>query len=76
MIPNTNEIHSFVHCGLCLEEIHSPKLVGKHSPREYAQLEVGFTEVGLQIWCKRHECNVLHIDFEGQCHPSNSERIK
>ena len=40
------------------------------SPREYASLEVGFTKEGLQIWCKRHEVNVMHIDFQGQRHPA------
>lgn len=68
-IPNTNEIQGFLHCSLCLEE--RPKNI---SPREYASLEVGFTELGMQVWCKRHECNVLHVDFEGRKHPANGER--
>jgi hypothetical protein len=28
----------------------------------------------LQIWCKRHESNVAHIDFEGANHPANQTR--
>ena len=36
------------------------------SPRDYAQLEVGYTETGLQVWCKRHEINVLNLDFDRQ----------
>ena len=41
------------------------------SPREWAQLEIGFTELGLQVWCKRCEVNVVHVDFEGCQHPVN-----
>ena len=65
-IPATNEISSFIHCGKCL-----PEKPDGQSPREWASLEVGFTEIGLQIWCKRHEVNVAHIDFQGQKHPAN-----
>lgn len=39
--------------------------------RDYARLNVGFTPVGLQVWCVRHDCNVLHVDFEGYKHPGN-----
>ena len=73
MIPNTNEITAFAHCCLCLEEMGATEI--GCSPREYAELEVGFTDLGLQIWCKRHECNILHIDFEGHRHPTNDSRI-
>ena len=74
MIPNTNEITSYLHCALCLEEFMKGA-GGVAAPRDYAQTETGFTELGLQVWCKRHECNVVHIDFEGNCHPSNETRI-
>ena len=69
MISNRNCMSMMLHCGLCLRE--KPPGV---SPREYASLEIGYTEIGLQIWCKRHECNVAHIDFEGQKHPANTAR--
>lgn len=55
-----NEIVRFMHCRMCLDECPSDL-----SPREYAQLEVGFTKPGVQIWCKRHEVNVMHMDFDG-----------
>jgi len=63
-------ISTFFHCKLCLAE--KPSDV---SPRDFASLEVGFTELGLQVWCKRHECNVIHISFEGQKHLANTSRI-
>ena len=63
VIPN--EIVTFIHCKTCLDEFyHTDKGTGL-SPREYAQVEVGFTNPGVQVWCKRHEVNVMHIDFEG-----------
>lgn len=68
-IGNDNQIFQFFHCTLCLEE--KPSDI---SPRDYAQLEMGFTELGIQVWCKRHECNVVHIDFEGATHPANLKR--
>lgn len=39
--------------------------VGK-SAREYMHLEVGWTQAGLQVWCKRCERDVVHLDFEGR----------
>lgn len=65
-IPTTNEITSFFHCAECIESV-PPGL----SPREWAELEVGFTPQGIQVWCKRHERNVLHIHFEGLKHPAS-----
>lgn len=65
-IPTTNEIFSFFHCRQCLEQ----KPAGV-SPRDWAQIEAGFTPLGVQVWCKRHEINIVHIDFEGCTHPAN-----
>lgn len=59
----------FLHCGVCLHEKPADQ-----TPREYARLQVSWTKVGLQVWCVRHECNVLHVDFEGQKHPANTTR--
>ena len=28
-------------------------------------IEVGFTNIGLQVWCHKHNVNICHIDFEG-----------
>ena len=66
---NAYEMEGFIHCGLCLDEI--PDGV---SPDGYARFEVGFTVRGLQIWCRRHDCNVMHIDFQGVKHPANTTR--
>lgn len=62
-----NEIISYMHCGMCLKEI--PDGI---SPADWADLEFGFSEKGLQIWCRRHDCNLVHIDFEGAQHPADT----
>jgi len=68
---NTRAIATFFHCGLCIAEL--PRGV---SPREFMRLEIGFTPQGIQVWCVRHDCNVMHVDFEGQKHPANTTRRK
>lgn len=63
----TLSIGAFCHCRQCIDE--KPDGV---SPKEWARLAIGFTAIGLQVWCDRHDCNVLHIDFEGHKHPANT----
>jgi hypothetical protein len=53
-----NEITFFYHCAKCLDEIPEGT-----SPRDYAQLEVGQTEIGIQVWCRRHDIDVVHLDL-------------
>ena len=59
-MSSNNEIRSFIHCKLCLDTLPADQ-----SPREYTEVEVGFTTPGIQVWCRRHEVNIMHIDFEG-----------
>lgn len=75
-IPNSNEIVAFIHCGLCLEELKAiiERTGQSQSPRTYTRFEVGWTKVGIQVWCRRHEVNVLHMDFEGLRHPANTTK--
>lgn len=35
------------------------------SLQAFTVLDVGFTDRGIQIWCRRHDMNVCHIDFAG-----------
>jgi hypothetical protein len=65
-----NEIVRYIHCAQCIEECKTGQALGQ-SPAEYAQLSVGFTSRGMQIWCNRHDINVCHIDYEGCQHPAN-----
>lgn len=68
-VPNTLEIVRYMHCALCLAELPAGE-----SPASFARLSVGFTKLGVQVWCARHEANVMHVDFEGACHPANTKR--
>lgn len=57
-----NYIYRFIHCSLCLNE--KPESV---SAREYAHNEVGILKNGdIQVWCVRHEKNVVIFDMETQ----------
>jgi hypothetical protein len=57
----------YFHCGRCMDELPDDT-----SPQEYSRLELGWTKLGLQVWCIRHDLNVMHIDFQGQKHPANT----
>ena len=73
-IAPTNEIQMFIHCRKCLEEYQAgvPEAQGL-SPKEYADTQAGWTKQGLQVWCNRHEVNVVHIDFGGHKMRANTE---
>lgn len=61
-ISNKNEIERYMHCLLCVRE-------GKRS-----DIEAGWTQVGFQVWCRNHNCNIMHVHFERQRHPANTTR--
>lgn len=76
-IPTSNSIKMFIHCKLCIKELTALQAQGFHptqSPQAYARLEVGYTELGVQVWCNRHGTNVVHWDFEGHVHPATLAR--
>jgi hypothetical protein len=39
-------------------------------------MDVGFTDWGVQVWCRRHKVNVVHIDFQGQKIPADFRRLE
>ena len=61
----TNRISHPVVCSLCADEFESGGS-DAGSLQEYARLDAGFTDQGIQVWCRRHERNVVHVDFAGQ----------
>lgn len=61
-----NAIKGFMHCKQCLDEWLAGEAGEGVSPREYARLEMGWTPKGFQLWCVRHELNVVSIDLLGQ----------
>jgi hypothetical protein len=68
-ISNSLEINQFLQCRLCTTEAQA-----LNKPvAEYARLSIGFTDVGIQVWCERHNVNVIHFDFQGRTVPANSD---
>lgn len=68
-LTNKHSIEQYIHCVLCIEECPDG-----NSPQENAYVEIGWTKLGLQVWCIRHNCNIVHIDFEGHGHPAEITR--
>lgn len=56
-----NDILLYMHCKQCLEE--KPANI---SPKNWASISVGWTKKGIQVWCIRHERNIINLDFKGQ----------
>lgn len=67
-VPSAKSIKMFFHCARCM-----PRKPASISPEQFARINVGWTDLGLQVWCVRCDCNIVHIDFEGQKHPANVE---
>jgi len=74
-ISNKQSGEMFLHCGMCSAEFQEghPDTWGQ-SPKEYARQQGAWTRQGLQIWCTRHDVNLIHIDFNGQQMRANSTR--
>jgi len=60
-----NKIGAFFHCAQCVHEWQG-KAPGTEdmSPRDYQQIEAGWTEDGFQVWCKRHDLNIMHVTWQ------------
>lgn len=59
-----NEIDRFFHCLHCANEWKNNKEINtSQSPSDYSRIDVGWTKKGVQIWCKRHDKNIVHLDF-------------
>ena len=60
-----NGIEQNIICSKCETEF----LLGSTDSRSlqnYSRLDIGFTSIGVQVWCRRHDANVVHINFAGQ----------
>ncbi|TSA54196.1 MAG: hypothetical protein D4R44_02010 [Actinobacteria bacterium] len=69
--PDVSErILGFFHCAQCLRELSEiSRYDNSMSPSDFQEIAVGYTDVGVQVWCKRHDLNIVHYDFEGMSHP-------
>ena len=55
---DNSDINQYMHCKKCLDELPS-----EVSPKEWSRMAVGRTDYGLQVWCNRHDSNIIHLDF-------------
>ena len=62
--PLSKNIDNYLYCSECQREFESG-MTDFGSMRDYSKIETGFTDLGFQIWCIRHDRNVCHINFEG-----------
>jgi hypothetical protein len=60
-------ITEFIRCPDCEWD---DKPLGE-SPRTWGRLEVGITPIGLQVWCTRHDRNVIHVDYQHRDYPAD-----
>lgn len=60
-----NRIERFMHCRKCLVELPEGQ-----SPQDYARLAVGFTNNGVQVWCNRHDEEVVHLTLLDSVEPT------
>ena len=60
-----NNITEHVVCQSCLQEYQNI-INPSFALRDFIAIDVGFTEIGIQIWCRKHDKNICHIDFDGQ----------
>ena len=67
-------ITGYVACSKCADEV--PHLDPPQSLQDYADMDVGFTDWGVQVWCRRHRANIVHIDFQGRELPADFRRLE
>ena len=66
-VSNAQSIDAFLHCGLCLNETEDKP----YQP----WIEAGWTKWGIQIWCRIHDVNIMHMNFEGSKHIADVSRL-
>lgn len=48
-MDKSKQIHSFVHCARCIVD------------RRVPDIEAGMTQFGIQIWCRVHDMEIVHV---------------
>ena len=61
---NTKQIGMFFVCRRCMDN------------GIQTNLEAGWTTYGVQLWCRNHDMNLIHIDFMNYQHPADTSSIK
>ena len=58
----------------CADELAA--LSPPQSLQDYAAIDVGFTDYGIQVWCRAISANIVHIDFQGAKMPADFRRLE
>ena len=67
-------ITGYIACSKCSDELAT--LDPPQSLQDYSAMDVGFTDWGVQVWCRRHKANIVHIDFQGTQLPADFRRLE
>jgi len=59
-----NNIKEPIVCSACLDEFAKGQTDAK-TIGSYLRMDIGFTQRGIQVWCQRHDANIVEIDFAG-----------
>lgn len=51
------------NCKLCVEEYSDGKFGRNKSLEELSRITVGRTKDGIQVWCSRHNLNIVRVDL-------------
>lgn len=70
-LPNTFQIKHVLECKRCVDTCPQGTLLP-----DYMRVTIGLTPYGLQVWCVRHQANVIHVDFRGQRLPANASTAR
>ncbi len=60
---SSDKIFSMFNCKLCVEEYSDGKFGRNKSMEQLSRINVGRTKTGIQVWCSRHEMNIIEIDL-------------
>ena len=55
---NPCQIRLYLHCVQCREA--QPE---DEPPNEFERVKIGWTDRGIQVWCVRHDAEVIHLDL-------------
>lgn len=69
------QINQQIVCAKCEEEFLSGS-TDSSSLQDHTKFDVGFTDIGIQVWCRRHDTNVVHVDFEGRERKADFRRLE
>jgi hypothetical protein len=58
------EIITPIRCERCVQEWSDDESLSSRIPiSDFQMIEAGLTAKGIQVWCRRHQLNVVHIEI-------------